>query len=317
MRRTPRNGVPLLFGGRERLREGGHAGCGRGRGSSGRSRSGGRGPRERLDVRSSHDAVATRARHEADVDAELAGETPGAGDREHLTASRCGRGCGCSRDAGTDELTSRSGRRDGSSRGRGGGGLQVEDDVADRNRLPFASQLLDDDTRRGRGDFDRGLVGHHLDDRLVFFDRRALRDEPLHNLAFGDALADVGKLELEDGSTAAATRRGGGRSCGGRGRSRRGRRGGSRRRRGAGATALDVEDHGTDRDRVAFSSEELRHLTRGGRRDLDGRLVGHHLDDGLVFLDGIAFADEPLDDLAFGNAFPDVRQFELDHFGLR
>ena len=52
-----------------------------------------------------------------------------------------------------------------------------------------------------------------------------------------------------------------------------------------------------------------------GSGDLDGGLVGHHLDDGLVLVDAVPLGDEPLDDLALGDAFPDVGQLELECHG--
>src|SRR5256712_762281 len=51
--------------------------------------------------------------------------------------------------------------------------------------------------------------------------------------------------------------------------------------------------------------------TRDGRRDLNGDLVRHDLDDWVVLLDGVPFLHEPLDDLAFVDAFPNVGKLEL------
>ena len=49
----------------------------------------------------------------------------------------------------------------------------------------------------------------------------------------------------------------------------------------------------------------------GDRRGhLDRRLVGHHVDERRVFLDDVADAHVPGDDLGFGGAFADVGQFE-------
>ena len=60
--------------------------------------------------------------------------------------------------------------------------------------------LLDEDlrdlARRRRGDLDRRLVRLDLDERLVLGDLVAHRHEPARDLALGQALAEIGKLEL-------------------------------------------------------------------------------------------------------------------------
>src|SRR6185312_10764112 len=49
----------------------------------------------------------------------------------------------------------------------------------------------------------------------------------------------------------------------------------------------------------------------GARRGkLDRRLVGHHLDEGVVLLDEIAGLDVPGDDLGLGGAFAGIRQLD-------
>ena len=141
-------------------------------------------------------------------------------------------------------------------------------------------------------------VGHDLDLGLVLLDRGALVHEPLDDLALGDALADVGSLN----STALRRRRRPGPL---RARPRPRARG-----RAAGAL-VEVEDH-VDLALV----DGLHDRAAGGRRHLDGGLVGHDLDHGLVLLDRGPFGHEPLDDLAFGDAFADVGQLELDHWGV-
>ncbi len=50
---------------------------------------------------------------------------------------------------------------------------------------------LHHDAAARRGDGDRGLVGHDLDHRLVFFDDFAGLDEPRDDFAFCHALTDV------------------------------------------------------------------------------------------------------------------------------
>src|SRR6185369_16500260 len=52
---------------------------------------------------------------------------------------------------------------------------------------------------------------------------------------------------------------------------------------------------------------------RGGQ--LDGGLVGHHLDDGLVELDLVALFDLPPDDLALDDTFADIRHVEVERHG--
>ena len=60
--------------------------------------------------------------------------------------------------------------------------------------------LLDEDLQHGalprRGDLDGRLVGLHLDERLILGDLVTLRDEPARDLGLGQALAEVGELEL-------------------------------------------------------------------------------------------------------------------------
>jgi hypothetical protein len=66
-----------------------------------------------------------------------------------------------------------------------------------------------------------------------------------------------------------------------------------------------------DRHDAADRAAQLADGAGFGRGDGDGGLVGHHLDHRLVFGDDVADGDEPLDDLALGDAFPDVRKLEL------
>ena len=60
--------------------------------------------------------------------------------------------------------------------------------------------LLDEDLEHGalprRGDLDRRLVRLHLDERLILRNVRALLHEPARDLRLGQALAEVGELEL-------------------------------------------------------------------------------------------------------------------------
>jgi hypothetical protein len=71
-----------------------------------------------------------------------------------------------------------------------------DDHRPDRDDLAFGGEdARDDAPGRGR-DLDRRLVGRDLDERVVLGDRVALADEPARDLALGQALAEVGQLEL-------------------------------------------------------------------------------------------------------------------------
>ena len=60
--------------------------------------------------------------------------------------------------------------------------------------------LLDEDLEHGPGarrrDLDGRLVGLDLDERLILLDVVALGDEPAGDLRLGEALAEIGQLEL-------------------------------------------------------------------------------------------------------------------------
>jgi hypothetical protein len=60
----------------------------------------------------------------------------------------------------------------------------------------------------GRGNGDRGLVGHELDDALVLLDRVAGLDQPLDDLSLDDAFPEIRKLELERGHGAVSSSQG-------------------------------------------------------------------------------------------------------------
>ncbi len=71
-----------------------------------------------------------------------------------------------------------------------------DEDGADRHDLALGNEdPRDGSARRGR-DLDRRLVGRDLDERRVLGDLLALLDEPAGDLALGQALAEVGQLEL-------------------------------------------------------------------------------------------------------------------------
>ena len=66
----------------------------------------------------------------------------------------------------------------------------------DRDDLALGDEDPRDLPGRRRRDLDRRLVGLDLDERIVLGDLLALRDEPAGDLALGQALAEVGQLEL-------------------------------------------------------------------------------------------------------------------------
>jgi len=57
--------------------------------------------------------------------------------------------------------------------------------------------------------------------------------------------------------------------------------------------AADDDEHGPDRDDLSFLDEDAGHDPRGGRRDLDSRLVGLDLDERVVLGDLLPLGDEP------------------------
>ena len=78
------------------------------------------------------------------------------------------------------------------------------------------------------------------------------------------------------------------------------------------AVGLEHVEHRSGLDHVAFGRALLDHQTRTRRRKLHRRLVGHHLDHGLVFGYTISDADEPLRHLGFSEAFADIREPKLE-----
>src|SRR5439155_22679625 len=78
------------------------------------------------------------------------------------------------------------------------------------------------------------------------------------------------------------------------------------------AFLVDHDVHLADRANVAVLVVDLRDRPGARRRQLDRRLVGHHLDERLVELDLVADLDLPRDDLALDDAFADIRHVEVE-----
>src|SRR5262249_26818852 len=70
------------------------------------------------------------------------------------------------------------------------------DHFADRRDLPAVLHDLRNDAAHRRGQFDGGLVGLDLDDRLVLFGPLAGLLEPCADLHFGNRFADLGDFEF-------------------------------------------------------------------------------------------------------------------------
>jgi hypothetical protein len=66
---------------------------------------------------------------------------------------------------------------------------------SDGRELALGYEDPEDGPRVRRGNFDRGLVGLDLDERVVLRDLLPLRDEPASDLAFSQPLPEVRKLE--------------------------------------------------------------------------------------------------------------------------
>ena len=118
-----------------------------------------------------------------------------------------------SSEPGPDRLARRGGA------GRAARTLPADVDGDDRgtdvDRRPGLVQQLGDRAGVRAGQLDGGLGRLHLAQRLVDRDRVAGGDQPLEDLALGQALPDVGQLELaqlrhgqnpSDRSTASSTR---------------------------------------------------------------------------------------------------------------
>jgi len=98
-----------------------------------------------------------------------------------LTGRRCGRSLA---------LRGADGRRFGAV------AADHDEDRADRDDLALGDEDSRDPPGRRRGDLDRRLVGRDLDERIVLRQLLSLGDEPAGDLALGQALSEVGQLEL-------------------------------------------------------------------------------------------------------------------------
>ena len=69
---------------------------------------------------------------------------------------------------------------------------------------------------------------------------------------------------------------------------------------------LDADQLRSDREHLSDLAAEREHLAGDRRRDLDRRLVGHHVGEPLVLDDRVAGRDVPDDELDLGDAFAEV-----------
>ena len=198
----------------------------------------------------------------------------------------------------------------------------------DLGHLALGHIQLGDDPILRRSDLDHGLVGHDIDQSLVFADLVTLGHVPFDDLALDDALTDIGQNKVYPSPRTALFA-------------------GARRRFYWLCRLLDRRLCGALRlhRRVVFAfclglsalpiaalmlatigkqgRMDSRHFTlrhvqpgndagfRGG--DFHQRLVRHHLDHRLVFGDGITLGNLPFHHLTLDDALADVRQLELCH----
>ncbi len=79
-----------------------------------------------------------------------------------------------------------------------------------------------------------------------------------------------------------------------------------RRRRRRGRLTLDADQDRPHRHHLPDFAAEFDHAPGHRRRDLDRRLVGHHVAQELVFGDEVARLDAPFDQFDLGDAFAEV-----------
>ena len=68
------------------------------------------------------------------------------------------------------------------------------DRLADRHDLALGGDLFEQHAFVGRRHFDRHLIRHDFDQRLILLDVVAFFDEPLDDLALDDRLGQLGHL---------------------------------------------------------------------------------------------------------------------------
>ncbi len=73
---------------------------------------------------------------------------------------------------------------------------QDDNDLTHFDDLFLLGQYFENDARLGRGDFSKGLVCLHLNERGAFLQGIPFFDQPANNLAFGQPFPDVRKLEF-------------------------------------------------------------------------------------------------------------------------
>jgi hypothetical protein len=197
---------------------GGRGGAGLGLGRGGRTGGGcrlGRGFGGGADIVGGNAAADARAADGVDVDAEIAGEAADGGGGQGLAvlgghagegiAHLADDGAGVFAVGGLDLLLGVLG--DGGAGGDGGGGsprayargwdgaLVGDEGGADLDDVAVLAVERGDGAGAGAWDFDKGLVGFHLSDDLVFLDGVAFLDLPGDEFGLFEALAEVGEDE--------------------------------------------------------------------------------------------------------------------------
>jgi len=198
----------------------------------------------------------------------------------------------------------------GGGTGGGGGGCRWSslgdnrDDRADLDGLVLGHADFREETCDGSRDLGIHLVGGNLKQRLVGIDGVAHGLQPRGDGALGDGLAQSGHAHL--GALSGRGGRSSRSSCHGSRRSRscRSSNGGGGRSssggRGLGRVA-NARDLGADFDGLILGNQDLEEDAGDGGRDLGVDLVGGHLNDGLIELDGIADLLEPRRNGALGD----------------
>jgi hypothetical protein len=73
--------------------------------------------------------------------------------------------------------------------------FQLDQRRTDGGHITRLAGKRNDDAAHGRRHLDRRLVGHHVDEVLIFFDAITHRHMPGDDLGFGRAFAHIGQLE--------------------------------------------------------------------------------------------------------------------------